>query len=280
MRELLVNDAKAALLRLIEQAAFELGAEERVALAEAAKRETSATGRAILDDLRRNADIAKAERRPLCQDTGVAVIFLELGQDLRLTGGNLMDALQEAVAEGYKRFYLRKSILDHPLTRKNTGTNTPAIIHTRIVPGDRLRIRFAAKGGGCENMSRLAMLPPSAGRDGVVEFVVRAVREAGGNPCPPVIVGVGIGGNFETCALLAKESLLRPLNQPAVNPADAELERELLTKINETGVGPMGLGGAVTALAVHVASAPCHIAALPVAVNLDCHSHRHAEVVL
>ena len=280
MRELPVKEVQAALLKLVEQAAFNLGDVERAALSDAAARETSAIGQAVLSDLQQNAEIAKAERRPLCQDTGVAVIFLEIGQDLRVTGGDLNDAIQQAVAEGYQRFHLRKSILDHPLTRKNTGTNTPAIMHTRIVPGDRLRIRFAAKGGGCENMSRLAMLPPSAGREGVVEFVVRAVREAGGNPCPPVIVGVGIGGNFETCALLAKESLLRPLGQPAADPVDAGLERELLEKINATGVGPMGLGGAVTALAVHVASAPCHLAALPVAVNLDCHSHRHAEIVL
>ena len=280
MRELPVKEVQEALLRLVEQASFDLGGAERAALAAAAAREKSAIGRAVLADHQRNAEIAKSERRPLCQDTGVAVIFLDIGQELHLTGGDLADAVQEAVAEGYSRFHLRKSILDHPFTRKNTGTNTPAILHTRIVPGDRLRIRFAAKGGGCENMSRLAMLPPSAGRDGVVEFVVRAVRESGGNPCPPVIVGVGLGGNFEQCALLAKESLLRPLGQPAVNPLDAELERELLEKINATGVGPMGLGGEVTALAVHVASAPCHLAALPVAVNLDCHSHRHAEVVL
>lgn len=280
MRELPVQELHDALLRLIEQASFDLGDAERAALADAAARETSAIGRAVLGDLQRNAEIAVAERRPLCQDTGVAVVFLEIGQELRLTGGSLNEAVQQAVAEGYQRFHLRKSILDHPLTRRNTGTNAPAIVHTRIVPGDRLHVRFAAKGGGCENMSRLAMLPPSAGRDGVVEFILRAVSEAGGNPCPPVIVGVGIGGNFETCALLAKESLMRPLGQPAANPADAELERALLQKINATGVGPMGLGGAVTALAVHVASAPCHIAALPVAVNLDCHSHRHAEIVL
>ncbi len=280
MRELTVKEVQEALLRLVEQASFDLGGAERAALVSAAAREKSAIGRAVLADLQQNAEIAEAERRPLCQDTGVAVIFLEIGQEIHLTGGDLADAVQQAVAEGYQRFHLRKSILDHPFTRKNTGTNTPAILHTRLVPGDRLRIRFAAKGGGCENMSRLAMLPPSAGREGVVEFVVRAVREAGGNPCPPVIVGVGLGGNFETCALLAKESLLRPLGQPAANPVDAELECELLQKINATGVGPMGLGGEVTALAVHVASAPCHLAALPVAVNLDCHSHRHAEAVL
>jgi len=280
VRELTVKEVQEALLRLVEQASFDLGGAERAALVSAAAREKSAIGRAVLADLQQNAEIAEAERRPLCQDTGVAVIFLEIGQEIHLTGGDLADAVQQAVAEGYQRFHLRKSILDHPFTRKNTGTNTPAILHTRLVPGDRLRIRFAAKGGGCENMSRLAMLPPSAGREGVVEFVVRAVREAGGNPCPPVIVGVGLGGNFETCALLAKESLLRPLGQPAANPVDAELECELLQKINATGVGPMGLGGEVTALAVHVASAPCHLAALPVAVNLDCHSHRHAEAVL
>jgi fumarate hydratase subunit alpha len=280
MREIPVSQIREALVSCIEQASFSLGRAERDALAAARARETSPTGRAILDQLLENADIAEAERRPLCQDTGVAVVFLEVGQEVRLTSGGLEDAVQEAVRDAYSRFYLRKSILDHPLTRKNTGDNTPAVIHTRIMPGDKVRIVFDAKGGGCENMSRLAMLTPSAGREGVVDFVVKAVAEAGGNPCPPVVVGVGLGGTFEKAALMAKQALLRPLGEPAAHPEDRRLEEELLAKINATGVGPMGLGGVSTALAVHVISHPCHLAALPVAVNLDCHSHRHSEATI
>lgn len=277
MREIRTEDIAAAVLRCIERSSFSLGAAERKALAEAAARETSETGKAVFADLLENIEIAEKERRPLCQDTGMAVVMLEIGQEVLLTGGNLGDAIQQAVAEGYEKFFLRKSILDHPLTRNNTGANTPAVIHTSIVPGDRVRLHFMAKGGGCENMSRLAMLMPSAGRDGVIQFVLTAIREAGGNPCPPVIVGVGIGGSFELCAMLAKKGLMRPLGVASKNLVDAELERELFEKINATNVGPMGLGGRVTALAVHVESHPCHIASLPVAVNLDCHSHRHAE---
>jgi len=280
MREIPVSQIREALVSCIEQANFSLGRAERDALAAARARETSPTGRAILDQLLENADIAEAERRPLCQDTGVAVVFLEVGQEARLTGGGLEDAVQDAVREAYSRFYLRKSILDHPLTRKNTGDNTPAVIHTRIVPGDKVRIVFDAKGGGCENMSRLAMLTPSAGREGVVDFVVKAVAEAGGNPCPPVVVGVGLGGTFEKAAMMAKQALLRPLGEPAAHPEDRRLEEDLLERINATGVGPMGLGGVSTALAVHVISHPCHLAALPVAVNLDCHSHRHSEATI
>jgi len=280
MREIPVSQIREALVSCIEQASFSLGRAERDALAAARARETSPTGRAILNQLLENADIAEAERRPLCQDTGVAVVFLEVGQEVRLTSGGLEDAVQEAVRDAYSRFYLRKSILDHPLTRKNTGDNTPAVIHTRIMPGDKVRIVFDAKGGGCENMSRLAMLTPSAGREGVVDFVVKAVAEAGGNPCPPVVVGVGLGGTFEKAAMMAKQALLRPLGEPAAHPEDRRLEEELLAKINATGVGPMGLGGVSTALAVHVISHPCHLAALPVAVNLDCHSHRHSEATI
>lgn len=280
MREVAVEIVAAALVEAIGRASFELGDDEKAALARALETETSPTGQAILAQILENAQVACAERRPLCQDTGVAVLFVEVGQDARLVGGSLEDALQGAVRQAYARHFLRKSIVAHPLDRRNTGDNTPAIVHTRIVAGDRVRVRFAAKGGGCENMSRLAMLTPSAGRDGVVDFVVRTVREAGGNPCPPVIVGVGLGGNFEKAALLAKEALLRPLGQAAERSDDAELERDLLARINATGIGPMGLGGSTTALAVHVVSHPCHIASLPVAVNLDCHSHRHAEVEL
>ena len=242
-----------------------------------AKRERSCTGCAILGQILENATVARGERRPLCQDTGVAVVFLELGQDVHLTGGPVGDAVNAAVRDAYTRFLLRKSIVAHPLARRNTGDNTPAVLHVRIVPGDRVTVDFVEKGGGCENMSRLAMLTPADGRDGVIDFVLRTVRESGGNACPPLVVGVGLGGNFERVAHLAKEALLRPFGAPAEDPGDRSLEAELLERINATGLGPMGLGGDTTALAVHVKSHPCHIASLPVAVNLDCHSHRHAS---
>ena len=280
MREINVAEIRQALIGCIERASFELGERERAALAAAQAQETSAIGRPLLAELLENAEVARRERRPLCQDTGVAVVFVDLGQDVRLAGGDLAEAVQSAVREAYQRFYLRKSVLDHPLRRRNTGDNTPAILHLRVVPGDRLHLHFSAKGGGCENMSRLAMLSPSAGREGVVKFILETVVQAGGNPCPPLVVGVGLGGTFEKVALLAKESLLRPLGEPAPVPEDAALEKELLERINASGVGPLGLGGRATALAVHVLSHPCHIAALPVAVNLDCHSHRHAEALL
>lgn len=280
MREISTEVIREALLDCVRRACFILMPDVRQKLEESLRTETGETGKSILRQLIKNAEIAAAESRPLCQDTGVAVVFLEIGQEIHLTGGSLEETVQAAVREAYKKFYLRKSLVDHPLNRKNTGDNTPAMIHTRIVPGDRMKIGFVAKGGGCENMSRIGMLTPSVGCRGVVDFVVQTVRDAGGNPCPPVVVGVGLGGNFEKAALLAKEALLRPLGRPAELPADRELERTLLKEVNDTGVGPMGLGGRTTALAVHVKSFPCHIAALPVAVNLDCHSHRHVETVL
>jgi len=280
MRTVSVRAVADALYDCIGRASVNLGERETAALETARRTETSPTGRAVLDQLLENARIARQERRPLCQDTGLAVVFLDIGQQVILDGGDLVEAINDAVARACRDFHLRTSVVGHPIDRRNTGDNTPAVVHIRLVPGDRVRLRFAAKGGGCENMSRLAMLTPSAGRAGVVEFVVRTVREALANPCPPVVGGVGLGGNFEMAALAAKEALLRPLGDAAADPRDADLERELLAAINATGVGPMGLGGANTALAVHVASLPCHIAALPVAVNLDCHSHRHAEAVL
>ncbi len=254
--------------------------DERTALQRHQKSERNCTGCAILGQLLENADVARAERRPLCQDTGVAVVYLEAGQDVHFTGGSIEEALTDAVRTAYRDFALRPSIVRHPLARKNTGDNTPPVIHTRIVPGDRVRVEFLAKGGGCENMSRLAMLKPSDGREGVIEFVLRTVRESGGNACPPLVVGVGLGGNFERVAELAKGALRRPFGAPAEDPSDRELEQELFTRINALDLGPMGFGGDTTALAVHVASQGCHIASLPVAVNLDCHSHRHAAEVV
>jgi fumarate hydratase subunit alpha len=216
----------------------------------------------------------------MCQDTGNALVFLEVGQDLHLVGGDLYGAVNRGVSRGYTEGYLRKSILDDPIRRKNTGDNTPAFIYTDIVPGDRLRIRVVTKGGGAENMGQLRMLPPSAGWEGARRFIVEAVAAAGPNACPPLLVGVGVGGNFDKVALLAKKALLRPVGQPHPDPEWAAREQDLLTEINKLGVGPMGLGGKVTAFAVHIETMPCHITSLPVAVNIECHAHRHKEVVL
>lgn len=250
------------------------------AIKSAYEKEQSVTGKDILQQLIENAQIAKNESVPMCQDTGFAVIFLELGQEVHIEGGNLEDAINEGVRKGYTEGYLRKSIVGHPLERVNTGDNTPAVIHTRIVPGDKLKITIAPKGGGSENMSTLKVLKPAQGVEGVKDFVLESVKAAGPNPCPPIIVGVGIGGTFEKAALLAKESLLRPVGQPSSDPYAAKLEKELLELVNKTGIGPQGLGGKTTALAVHVNVYPAHIASLPVAVNINCHAARHKEVVL
>jgi fumarate hydratase subunit alpha len=250
------------------------------ALERAVDRERSDTGREIMRQILENAKIAKEEGIPACQDTGYTVVFADVGQDCHVVGGDLTEAINEGVRRGYTEGLLRKSIVGHPLDRVNTKDNTPAFIHTRIVPGDRLKITVAAKGGGSENMSRLAMLKPSQGVEGVKEFVLQAVKEAGPNACPPVIVGVGVGGDFEICAELAKRAILRPVGAPAPNPTDAKLEEDLLEMVNGSGVGPGGFGGTVTALAVHVESFPTHIVSLPVAVNMQCHSTRHKEAEL
>ncbi|MDI6632593.1 MAG: fumarate hydratase, partial [Thermoanaerobacteraceae bacterium] len=226
-----------------------------------------------------NAALARQEGIPVCQDTGVAVVFLEVGQDLRIVG-DLEAAVHEGVRCGYREGYLRTSVVRHPLNRVNTGDNTPAVIHTRVVPGDRLRITVAPKGAGSENMSALRMLKPADGVEGVKRFVLEVVENAGPNACPPLVVGVGIGGTMEKAALLAKEALLRPLGSHSDDPLAAALEAELLEAINRSGIGPLGLGGRVTALAVHVSVYPCHIASLPVAVNLNCHAARHRSAEL
>ncbi|OGP69578.1 MAG: fumarate hydratase, partial [Deltaproteobacteria bacterium RBG_13_60_28] len=219
------------------------------------------------------------EQIPLCQDCGLAVVFVELGQEVQITGGDFEQAIQEGVRQGYGEGFLRKSLC-HPLTRANTGDNTPAVIHTEIVPGDRLKITVVPKGGGSENMSRVFMLKPAEGVDGIIDRVVTTVREAGANPCPPIIVGVGIGGTFERAALLAKKALLREVGSPNPKPELAALEKALLQEVNDLGIGPQGLGGRITALAVHVLMQPCHIASLPVAVNIQCHASRHKEAIL
>lgn len=256
-----------------------LGRDVIQALEKALEKEESPTGRQIIGRIIENASVAAEERIPLCQDTGMAVVFAEIGQDVHFTGGSLHDAINEGVRQGYSEGYLRKSVLD-PISRVNTGDNTPAVIHTEIVPGDRVRITVAPKGFGSENMSRVTMFPPSAGIEGVKEFIVQRVSESGGNPCPPIVVGVGLGGTFEKAALIAKKALLRPLGTRNPDPVLAELEQDLLERINRLGVGPLGLGGTTTALAVHVNSHPTHIASLPCAVNIQCHSCRHKEVEL
>jgi len=241
--------------------------------------ETSPQGREIFRQLAENARIAREESISLCQDAGMAVVFIELGQDVHLSGTDLTASVNEGVRQGYAQGYLRPSTLD-PISRENYGDNTPAIIHLDLVPGRGVKIHVLPKGFGGENMSRVVLFPPGAGLEGVREFVVNRVREAGANPCPPVIVGVGIGGNFEKCALIAKRSLLRPVGERHPDPAVARLEAELLREINKTGIGPQGLGGSITALAVHVETYPTHIGSLPVAVNLQCHSHRCKSAVL
>jgi len=258
---------------------FELGDDVIAAFKRAKEQEASPVGREILEQLLENAKIARRDKIALCQDTGFAVCFVDLGDGVRVEGGHLIDAINEGVKEGYQDGYLRKSIC-HPFSRKNTDTNTPAIVHLSLVPGDGLRIVVAPKGGGSENMSRVTMLKPSDGIEGIKQFVVQRVKESGANPCPPLVVGVGIGGTFEKAALIAKESLLRPLGSTNPDPGLAALEDELLEEINKLGIGPQGLGGTTTALAVHVKMHPCHIASLPLAVNINCHASRHQELVL
>ena len=247
-----------------------------------ASRETeeSPVGRDVIDQLIENAEIAYNEHVPICQDTGLALVFVELGQDAHVVGGGLYDAINEGIRQGYEDGYLRKSIVRHPLDRVNTQDNSPAVIHTTIVPGDRLKITVAPKGGGSENMSVARVFPPAAGAAGIKQFVVDTVRNAGPNPCPPIIVGVGIGGTMEMAGILSKKAILRKIGESSRNPVDAKLESDLLEAVNATGVGPSGYGGRVTALAVNVESYPCHIASLPVAITLQCHAARHKEVVL
>ncbi len=279
MRTILADDVTAAVRNLCIQACTILGPDVINQIEKALGVETSPTGRMALEKIIQNSEIAAKENIPLCQDTGMAVVFLEIGQDVHITGGSLQDAINEGVRQGYKDGYLRKSTLD-PITRKNVGDNTPAVIHTEIVPGAQFKIVFAPKGFGSENMSRVMMFPPSAGIEGAKDFIVQRVIESGGNPCPPIVVGVGLGGTFEKSALMAKKALLRPLGSQNPDPTLDALEKELLQKINATGIGPMGLGGNTTALAVHINSYPTHIASLPVAVNIQCHSCRHAEATL
>jgi fumarate hydratase subunit alpha len=279
MREVHVEEITKAVKELSVRSNTELGEDVLNAFKSALEKEESPAGRDILKRLIENADIACTEQIPMCQDTGLAVVFVELGQDVHLTGGSLKDAIEEGVRQGYQEGYLRKSVC-HCFTRQNTGDNTPAIIHVELVPGEKLKIIFAPKGGGSENMSRVTMLTPAVGVKGVREFVIQRVKEMGPNPCPPTIIGVGIGGTFEVAALLAKKALLRPLGSVNPDPELRPFEEEWLEEINNLGIGPQGLGGRTTSLAVHVNMMPCHIASLPVAVNIQCHAARHKEVDL
>ena len=279
MREIDVKRITEKVRDLCIQANTDLGEDVLQAFDRAIKHEESPVAIDILKELKENARIAKEEKVPICQDTGFAVVFVGLGQDVHLVGGNLNEAITEGVRQGYRDGYLRKSIC-HPFTRANTGDNSPVIIHTEIVRGDQIKITVAPKGAGSENMSKVVMLTPSEGIEGVKRFVVQRVKESGSNPCPPTIVGVGIGGTMEQAAFLAKKSLLRPLGSKNPDPELDRLESEILTEINRLGIGPQGLGGRTTSLAVQILMMPCHIASLPLAVNIQCHVQRHKEVTL
>lgn len=280
MREISTKDIIKAVRDLCIDANYYLGKDVEAALRKTYDQEESPVGKATLKQILDNVEISKQGEFPMCQDTGTAVVFVDMGDQVCIKDGNLFEAINEGVRQGYKEGYLRKSILSDPIERKNTGDNTPAVIHLDIVKGDKLKIIVAPKGGGSENMSEVKMMKPSDGVEGVKNFVIDMVKRSGSNPCPPVIVGVGIGGSFEKCAEMAKRALLRPIGSKHPNPFYANLEAELLEKVNKSGIGPQGFGGTQTALAVHVETYPCHIASFPAAVNINCHVARHKEIVL
>lgn len=280
MRTIDVKDVRDAVARMAVETNHFLGDDVKCAIKCRAQEEPWPVAKDVLKKIEENIMIAEEGVLPLCQDTGLACVFLEIGQDVHFTGGLLEDAVNEGVRIGYEKGYLRKSVVTDPLRRVNTKDNTPAHIHYEIVAGDEVKITFAPKGFGSENMSQIKMLPPSAGEDGVKDFVVRVCEEAGANPCPPIVVGVGIGGTFDKAALMAKEALLIPFDEENEDPYYAAMENELLERINALGIGPQGFGGETTALSVKIKTAPTHIAGLPVAVNINCHVTRHAEMVL
>ena len=281
MREIEVGRVAETVARLFEHSCHYLPGDVLAALQKARQEEESPVCRDVYDRMLENAEIAGREKTPLCQDTGVAVVMLELGQEVHVTGGDLYTAVNEGVRQGYAEGYLRKSMVSRPFSaRTNTKDNTPAVIYTDVVPGDKLRISVLPKGGGSENMSRLTVLSPSQGRQGIIDFVVNRVDESGGNPCPPVIVGIGIGGTTDRTMMLAKKALLRRVGEPNADPEVAELEQDILKRVNCLGIGAMGYGGTITALAVHAEVFPAHIASLPVAVNMQCWCARHEEATL
>lgn len=281
MREISTGQISEAVAKMAIEACCELPAEMLRKLQEAKEKEPSPIGREIIGQLLENASIAREETVPICQDTGLAVVFAEVGQDVHIVGGSFEDAINKGISQGYVDGYLRKSCVEEPIfERRNTKDNTPAIIHTRIVPGDKLKLRLAPKGAGSENKSVLKMLVPADGLDGVKKVIIEAIKAAGPNSCPPMVVGVGLGGNMELACLCAKKAAARDVGTKNHDPRYAALEEELLTLINNTGIGPQGLGGETTAVAVNIEWAPTHIASLPVAVNINCHAARHAEIVL
>ncbi|NQT31609.1 MAG: fumarate hydratase [Deltaproteobacteria bacterium] len=281
MKEIKATEITKVISTLCQEANFGLGEDVLFALKKALKTEESPLGKEVLTQLIENAGVAKDERIALCQDCGTAAVFLEIGQDIHISGGDLYAAIEEGVRQGYDEGCLRKAIVKQPFSERiNTRDNTPAVIHAEIVPGDKLKITVMPKGGGAENMSQLAMLLPNQGSQGIIELVARVVDEAGGNACPPLIIGVGVGGTADKAMLLAKKALLRTVAEPNADPEVAKLEKDILAGVNELGIGPMGYGGGTTALAVHALVMPAHIGSLPVAVNLQCHSARHKEAIL
>lgn len=279
MKTIILSEVRDKIRGVVQKANFELQEDTLKLIKEMYAKEESPAGKSVFQQILKNADIARDEKLGLCQDTGLAVFFVEIGEDVQLDKDDGLGSLQEAITEGtrlgYEEGYLRKSVVEDPIRRKNTGDNTPAYIHWELVPGDVFKVTFIAKGGGAENMSQVRMFAPAAGQEGIENFVVETVDTAGSNPCPPTIVGVGVGGNFEYSALLAKKALLRrPLGSHNPDPFYADMEKRLLERINNLGIGPQGMGGRCTSLAVHVESFPCHIASMPAAVNIQCHSHR------
>ncbi|MEE8637500.1 MAG: fumarate hydratase [Candidatus Margulisiibacteriota bacterium] len=280
MREILAKKITETIKRLCIEANTNLSEDVLEALNKALSKEESPTGRDILRQLINNAKIAWRDKLPLCQDTGMAIVFVEIGQDVRIIEGTLEEAVNEGVSRGYHNGYLRKSVVADPLRRKNTEDNTPAILHPKIVPGENIRIRLLAKGGGAENCSALKMFNPNFPKEEIDNFVIETVEKAGPNACPPIIVGIGIGGTFDYAPVLAKKALLREVGKHNSEHDTAQWEKELLEEINKTGIGPMGLGGRTTALAVNIEKHPCHISSLPVAVNIECHAHRYKEATI
>ena len=280
MKEINVSEITSAIKKLCVDANYYLSDDIRNQLKKAREKETWDIAKGVLDKILINADIAKNEKVPMCQDTGMACVFIELGQEVHIVGGSLSDAINSGIAQGYEEGYLRKSVVKDPISRVNTKDNTPAVIYYDIVAGDKLKMTVAPKGFGSENMSQIKMLKPSDGIDGVKEFILKVVKEAGPNPCPPIVVGVGIGGTFDKAANLSKKAAVRQTDIANSDPFYAELEKELTLEINKLGIGPQGFGGRTTALAVNIETYPTHIAGLPVAVNVNCHAARHAEVEL
>lgn len=280
MREIQVKEISTAIEKMCVEANLYLPEDIKSALDEFHHQETNPLAQDILSDLVTNYQMAEQNQIPVCQDTGMVVVFVELGQEVHLVGGLLEDAVNQGIADGYQKGLLRLSVISDPIERKNTNTNTPAVIHIKLVEGDQVKITLAPKGAGSENMSRLTMLNPSAGREDIINFVVETMTLAGSNPCPPVVIGVGIGGNFEYCAQMAKEALCRSIEQRNENSYYRQLEEDILQVVNELGIGPQGFGGKTTALAVNIVQGACHIASLPVAVNMGCHAMRHKSIIL